>query len=124
MATRRAEVLAAECFSSLLTDLKKADATSLAADSSCDQTDMKKLAVFVRFFDGRTFWEELLCLLSLTGRATGEIIFNELTQFFEKNALDKITSVVMDGAPSMVEHRMGLVCRLSAVNPALSLHYS
>lgn len=120
-ATRRVEVLAEECFSCLLTDLKKAEAISLAIDSSCNRTNMEQLAVFVRFFDGKTFREELLCLLPLPGRTTGEIVFNELTQFFEKNGLDlsKIVSVVTDGAPSMVGHRKGLVSRLSAVNPAL-----
>ncbi|CAB1329235.1 unnamed protein product [Coregonus sp. 'balchen'] len=107
--------------SSLITDLRKTEAFSLAIDSSCDRTDMEQLSVFARFFDGKTFREELLCLISLPGHTTGEIIFNELTQFFERNGLDvsKIVSVVTDGAPSMVGHRQGLVSRLSAVNPAL-----
>lgn len=38
--TRILEVLVEECFSSLLTDLKKAEAISLAIDSSCDRIDM------------------------------------------------------------------------------------
>lgn len=120
-ATRRVEVLAEECFSNLLTDLEKAEVISLAIDSSCDRTDMEELSVFARFFDGKTFREELLCLLPLPGRTTGEIIFNELTQFFEKNGLDvsKIVSVVTDGAPSMVGQHKGLVSRFAAVNPAL-----
>uniref|UniRef100_A0A3Q1CL84 DUF4371 domain-containing protein n=1 Tax=Amphiprion ocellaris TaxID=80972 RepID=A0A3Q1CL84_AMPOC len=120
-ATQRVEVLAADCFSHLLTDSKKAEAISLAIDSSCDRTDMEQLSVFARFFDGKTFREELLCLLPLTGRTTGEIIFTELTQFFVKNGLDvgKIVSIVTDGAPSMVGQHKGLVGRLSAVKPAL-----
>ncbi len=119
--TRRVEVLAKECLSSLLTDLKTAEAISLALDSSCDQTDIEQLSVFVRFFNGKIFQEELLCLLPLPGRTTGEILFNELTQFLEKNSLDvrKIVSVVTDGAPSMVGPQKGLVSRLSTVNPAL-----
>ncbi|XP_045066525.1 zinc finger BED domain-containing protein 5-like [Coregonus clupeaformis] len=82
---------------------------------------MEQLSVFAIFFDGKTFREELLCLISLPGRTTGEIIFTELTQFFERNGLDvsKIVSVVTNGALSMVGHRQGLVSRLSAVNPAL-----
>ncbi len=120
-ATRRVEVLAEECFSSLLTDLTTAEAMSLAIDSSCDRTDMEQLAVFARFCDGKTFREELLCLLPLPGRTTGEIVFNELMQFLEKNGLDvrKIVSVVTDGAPSMVGPHKGLVSRLATVNPAL-----
>lgn len=60
-------------------------------------------------------------MLPIQGHATGEIIFNELMQFFEKNGLDlsKVMSVVTDGAPSMVGHHRGLICRLAAVNPAL-----
>uniref|UniRef100_A0A3P8SG17 HAT C-terminal dimerisation domain-containing protein n=1 Tax=Amphiprion percula TaxID=161767 RepID=A0A3P8SG17_AMPPE len=97
--TRHQEVLAADCFSHLLTDLKKAEAISLAIDSSCDRTDMEQLSVFARFFDGKTLREELLCLLPLTGRTTGEITFTELTQFFVKNGLyvGKIVSIVTDG---------------------------
>ncbi|KAM3833953.1 protein FAM200A-like [Diretmus argenteus] len=120
-ATRRVEVLAEDCFSNLLTDLKKAEAISLAIDSSCDRTDMEQLSVFARFFDGKTFREELLCLLPLPGRTTGEIVFNELTHFFEKNGLDvsKIVAVVTDGAPSMMGQHRGLVSRLAAVSPGL-----
>ncbi|XP_059821310.1 SCAN domain-containing protein 3-like [Hypanus sabinus] len=123
-ATRRVEVLVEECFSNLLTNLEKAEAISLAIDLSCDQTDMEELYVFTRFFEWKTFREELLCLLPLLGRTTGEIIFNELTQFFE-NGLDvsKIVSVVTDRAPSMVAQHKGLVSRFAAVNPAfLAFH--
>lgn len=60
-------------------------------------------------------------MLPIQGHTTGEIIFNELMQFFEKNGLDlsKVMSVVTDGAPSMVGHHRGLISRLAAVNPAL-----
>ncbi|KAJ4923481.1 hypothetical protein JOQ06_014070 [Pogonophryne albipinna] len=91
----------AELIKRLLTDLKKIEAISLAIDSSCDRTDMEQLSVFVRFLMWKIFREELLCLLTLPGRTTGEIIFHELTQFFEKNGLhvSQIVSVVTDGAP-------------------------
>ncbi|XP_065131907.1 protein FAM200A-like [Paramisgurnus dabryanus] len=120
-ATRRVEALAGECLSNLLSDIKKAEVMSLAIDSSCDRTDIEQLSVFVRFFDGKVFREELLCLLEIQGRTTGEIIFNKLMQFFEKNGLDlsKVVSVVTDGAPSMVGHHRGLISRLAAVNPKL-----
>ena len=96
-ATRRVEVLAEDCFSNLLTDLKKAEAgISLAIDSSCDRTDMEQLSVFARFFDGKIFREELLCLLPLPGRTTGEIIFIELTLFFENNGL-KLCRLLLTG---------------------------
>ena len=96
-ATRRVKVLAEDSFSSLLIDLKKAEAgISLAIDSSCDRTDMEQLSVFARFFDGKIFREELLCLLPLPGRTTGEIIFIELTLFFENNGL-KLCRLLLTG---------------------------
>uniref|UniRef100_A0AAR2KEC7 DUF4371 domain-containing protein n=1 Tax=Pygocentrus nattereri TaxID=42514 RepID=A0AAR2KEC7_PYGNA len=121
-AMRRVEVLAEDCLCDLLSRLKKTDFVSLAIDTSCDRTDIEQLSVFVRFFDEKDFREELLCLLPLHGRTTGEAIFSELTQFFERNGLDisKVTSVVTDGAPSMVGQQKGLVSRLAAVIPALT----
>lgn len=58
-----------------------------------------------------TFQEELICLLPPPGRTTGQIIFEELVQFFEKNGLDvsKIMSIVTNGAPSMAGPHKGLV---------------
>uniref|UniRef100_A0A673I940 Uncharacterized protein n=1 Tax=Sinocyclocheilus rhinocerous TaxID=307959 RepID=A0A673I940_9TELE len=108
-ATRRVETLADECLSNLLSDIKKAEVMSLAIDSSYDQTDIEQLSVFVRFFDGKVFCEELLCLLAIQGH------------FFEKNGLNlsKVVSVVTDGALSMVGHHRDLISRLAAVNPAL-----
>ncbi|KAA0722786.1 hypothetical protein E1301_Tti008714 [Triplophysa tibetana] len=50
--TRSVEALSGECLSNLLSDIKKAEAISLAIDSSCDRTDIEQLSVFVRFFDG------------------------------------------------------------------------
>ncbi|XP_072115598.1 SCAN domain-containing protein 3-like [Mobula birostris] len=118
-ATRRIEVLAEERFSNLLTNLEKAEAISLAIDSFCDRTHMEELSA--RFFDGKNFREKLLYLLPLPGHTTGGIIFNELTQFFEKNSLNvrKIVSIVTDGALSMVGQHKGLVSRFATVNPAL-----
>ncbi|KAJ8014471.1 hypothetical protein DPEC_G00040580 [Dallia pectoralis] len=87
---------------------------------------MEQLSVFARFFDGKIFREELLCLLFLPGRTTGEIIFNKLTQFFDRNGLDMsiIVSVVTDGAPSMVGHRQGLLnLRLQGKNHTVADMY-
>lgn len=51
---------------------------------------------------------------------TREFIFDKLKQFFEKNGLDvsEISSVVTNGAPSMVGQHKGLVSRLAAINTA------
>lgn len=120
-ATRWVEASAELCFSSQLTNLKKAEAVLPDMDSSCDQTVVEQLSVFARFFDGKTFGKELLCFLPPPGCVTGEFVFDKLKQFFERTGLDmsKILSFVTNGAPSMVGQHEGLVSRLAAIYPAL-----
>ena len=78
---RRVEILATDVFKTLLEDLRKAEVMSLAVDESTDQTDTAQLCIYVRFFDGNCFREELLGLLPLEGRTTGEILFEKICLF-------------------------------------------
>lgn len=75
---RRIEVLASDVFEMLLDDLKKTDVMSIAVDESTDRTDNAQLCIYVRFFDGKCFREELLGLLPLEGHTTGEIMFEKI----------------------------------------------
>lgn len=60
--------------------------------------------MFARFFEGKTFREELLSLLPLPGRKTGEIVFKEMTQFGKKGLdLSKIESVGSINAGTLQE---------------------
>ena len=60
---RRVQLLATDVFETLLEDLKKADVMSIAVDESTDKTDTAQLCIYVCFFNGKCFREELLSLL-------------------------------------------------------------
>lgn len=77
---------------------------SLAIDESTDNTDISTLCVFVRYFNGKDFKEELLALIPLEGCTTGDIIFGKLQELFKKYGLsfEKVNLIVTDGAPTML----------------------
>ena len=119
---RRVEILATDVFETLLGELKKADVMSIAVDESTDRSDTAQLCIYVRFFDGEIFREELLGLLPLDGHTTGEVVFEKISAFFKDNGLDmeRVCMLVTDGAPSMTGKISGLVARWSAVAPQIS----
>lgn len=122
---RRVECLASDVFETLLDKLRKAEVMSLAVDESTDNSDVAQLCLYVRFFDGECFREDLLGLIPMEGRTTGEILFNKITTFFTENNLDlaRINMLLTDGAPSMAGREQGLAARMTAVAPQLrSLH--
>lgn len=118
---RRVELLAEDVNRKLLENLKKADCMSIAVDESTDNTDIAQLCIYVRFFDGTGFREELLGLVPLEGRTTGEVIFQKIVSFFHERDLElaKVCLLVTDGAPSMMGRVQGLIGRLSAVAPGM-----
>lgn len=122
---RRVEALASDVFETLLDKLRKAEVMSLAVDESTDNSDVAQLCLYVRFFDGECFREELLGLIPLEGRTTGDILFTNIASFFEENKLDlaRVNMLVTDGAPSMAGREQGLAARIKAVAPQLrSVH--
>uniref|UniRef100_A0A669CMJ3 Uncharacterized protein n=1 Tax=Oreochromis niloticus TaxID=8128 RepID=A0A669CMJ3_ORENI len=122
---RRIEVLASDVFEMLLDDLKKTDVMSIAVDESTDRTDNAQLCIYVHFFDGKCFREELLGLLPLEGHTTGEIMFEKISAFFEDNGVDmkRVCMLVTDGAPSMAGKVSGLAAQWLAVAPQMkTLH--
>ncbi len=78
---RRVDVLATDVFETLLDRLRKADFMSMAVDESTDNSDTAQLSLFVHFFDGDIFREDILGRIPLEGRTTGEIIFQKLLIF-------------------------------------------
>ncbi|KAJ4918999.1 hypothetical protein JOQ06_027888, partial [Pogonophryne albipinna] len=85
---RRVHVLAEDVQRLVLDEVKKAEHISVAIDESTDTTDISQLSVFVRYFDGKDFKEELLTLIPLE-----------------------------DGAPAMVGKNRGMVSRFKNVAP-------
>ena len=79
---RRVDDLATDIFETLLARLKEADFMSLAVDESTDNSDTAQLCLFVRFFDGDGFKEDILNLIPLEGHTTGEIIFQNIVAVF------------------------------------------
>ena len=84
---RRVELLAQDVSRKLLENLKKADVMSIAVDESTDCTDMAQLCIYVRFHDGVNFREELLGLIPLEGRTTGEVMFQKIVAFFNERGV-------------------------------------
>ena len=81
--------------------IKDAKYVFLAIDESTDNTDISQLCIFVRYFNGKDFQEELLALLPLEDNTTGDIILGKLEEFFEKHGLsmDKVNLIVTDHRP-------------------------
>ena len=113
---RRVEDISDNLFFKLIEDLKKSSHFSLALDESTDVSDTAQLMIWVRFFDGNNFNEELLALLPLTGQTRGEDVCLAVMDFFrgpgKEIDLGKLVSVTTDGAPSMVGREKGLVALL------------
>ena len=97
----------------------------VASDESTDNTDMAQLCVYVRFFDGKCFREEMLALTALENFTTGEVISEKIKSFFQVNGLDmnKICLLVTDDTPQLGAYLLGkhqgVKPRLSAVAPQM-----
>lgn len=115
----RVELLAKDVSRQLLEHLRKAEVMSIAVDESTDCTDIAQLCIYVSFFDGVCFREELLGLIPLEGQTTGEVIFQKISSFFNEHELDlkRVCLLVTDGAPAMIDRVQGLVARLPAIAP-------
>ena len=121
--TRRGEVLAGSVKDKLINDLKETDSISFAADESTDISDIAQLSLFVRYLDkeNREFKEELLELIPPTGSTTGRDIYNAMKKCLQENGipLEKIKSLVTDGAPAMVGRTNGAATLLKQDCPLL-----
>ena len=116
-ATRHIEALSDAVQGVVISDLSKANYFSLAVDESTDKPDVAQMCVFVRYFDGKQFREDLLSLIPLEGNTTGDIIFTELSKVIERHSLsfEKVNLLVTDGVPAMVGKHRGLVSRLKEI---------
>ncbi|XP_033969485.1 protein FAM200A-like [Trematomus bernacchii] len=120
-ATRRIEALSDAVQGVIIKGLSQANYFSLAIDESTDSTDVAQLCVYVRYFDGKEFREELLSLIPLEGHTTGDVIFTKLEELFRLHSLsfERVNLIVTDGAPAMVGKHRGLVSRLKEHAPQM-----
>lgn len=112
---RRVNVMAKDSEMQLKQKISKFISISLALDESTDICDTAQLAVFIRGVDfDFTITEELLDLIPMKGRTTGEDIFNAVIEFASKNELNwsNVHSVATDGAKSMTGLKNGFIGRL------------
>ena len=125
---RRTTDIAHDIFRQLVSKIKECDFFSLAFDESTDAGDTAQLCIFARIVKGLEVCDELLALLPLKGRTTGEVVSDAIIEFLQKwdLPLDKLISVTTDGAPSMLARYKGCtaVLRKSGLFPNLqfSLH--
>lgn len=100
--------------SQLICDLKNIDVYSVCFDESTDITGQAQLAVIAKYKSGDIIREELVKLITLSGKTTGAAIKKELTEQFSKMNIDikKIVSITTDGAPSMVGKNIGVIKQL------------
>jgi len=120
-ASRRIEALSDAVQGTIIESIGQANYFSLAIDESTDSTDVAQLCVYVRYFDGKDFKEELLSLIPLEGHTTGEILFSKLEELFRLHSLsfERVNLIVTDGAPAMVGKHRGLVSRLKELAPQM-----
>ncbi|MBN3284796.1 GTD2B protein, partial [Polyodon spathula] len=110
----------------LTAELQKSEFYSLCLDESTDVSNHARLAVIMRYAAGENMREELVKLLPLSGRTTGNDIFNAVRGAFlaENISLEKVVSVTTDGAPSMVGATSGFIQYLvqEAKHPVVQFH--
>jgi len=87
-------------------------AFSLQLDESVDITNTAQLLIFIRMiFKDFGVKEELLRMISLKARTTGQEIFNNFYSFITtiKLPLFKLVSITTDGAKAMTGHTNGFI---------------
>ncbi|KAL4153158.1 hypothetical protein QTP88_000991 [Uroleucon formosanum] len=110
----------------LQTDLASENYFSICLDESTDVTSQAQLAVFVRFSSVNIMREELIKLMTISTKTTGQDIMNVVLKEFAnlKINMNNIVSITTDGAPNMVGKHNGFVQLFSKEisHPLISFH--
>ncbi|XP_050065321.1 general transcription factor II-I repeat domain-containing protein 2A-like [Aphis gossypii] len=110
----------------LQTDLASENYFSICLDESTDVTSQTRLAVFVRFSSVNIMREELIKLMTISTKTTGQDIMNVVLKEFAnlKININNIVSINKDGAPNMVGKHNGFVQLFSneISHPLISFH--
>jgi hypothetical protein len=109
---RRVEAMSSDVISQLKTDFDRCSYFSLQLDESTDIVDTAQLAIFVRMvFEDFGTKEELVKVVPLTGRTTGNDIFLAFKKLIESENIpvNKLVALATDGAPAMVGMEKGFI---------------
>lgn len=107
----------------------KYDFYSIAIDESTDVGNVAQLAIFVRLWNKKdsSVFEDLLEVVPLNQQTRGEDIYTALVGVLQENnmPLQKMISLVTDGAPAMIGNIKGVGSRITAearkTNPGFQL---
>lgn len=102
-------------FSQLKDIIPSLDCFSIAIDESTDISDTAQLLIFIRGIDKEfNIYEELADMCSIKGTTTGEDIFKNIENSFEKLGLSlkKLISITTDGGKNMSGIHKGFVGRI------------
>lgn len=110
----------------LQTDLASENYFSICLDESTDVTSQARLAVFVRFSSVNIMREELIKLMTISTKTTGQDIMNVVLKEFAnlKININNIVSITTDGAPNMVgkHNRFVQLFSKEISHPLISFH--
>jgi hypothetical protein len=113
---RRTEELGSNIFSQLKDIIiPSLDCFSIAIDESTDISDTAQLLIFMRGIDKEfNVYEELVDMCSIKGTTTGEDIFTNIENSFEKLGLSlkKLISITTDGGKNMSGKNKGFIGRI------------
>lgn len=112
---RRTEELGNNLFSQLKDIIPSLDCFSIAIDESTDISDTAQLLIFIRGIDKEfNIYEELADMCSIKGTTTGEDIFKNIENSFEKLGLSlkKLISITTDGGKNMSDIHKGFFGRI------------
>ncbi|XP_065665708.1 general transcription factor II-I repeat domain-containing protein 2A-like [Hydra vulgaris] len=113
--TRKIEKMVVNVYEQLPNNLSEAEFVSIALDESTDLVGKAQLCVYARFITTNCcLFEELLGIELLETTTTGQDIYDKLFKILKnrKVPLQKISSVVTDGAPAMIRRIRGVVTLL------------
>ena len=122
---RRITSLSNDVKSQMKVHLRETEWIALAVDESTDISDTAQLCLYVRYFDGSAFKEEMLELVPMTSHTIGLDVYTAIKNCFREEGLQisKVLILVTDGAPAMIGIHNGLVALWKRDHPnILSLH--
>ncbi|XP_060759506.1 zinc finger BED domain-containing protein 5-like [Neoarius graeffei] len=117
--SRRISDMAEDVSTQLLEQVRASDYYALQLDESTDVANVAKLLVYIRFFQGEKFAEEILFCKALERRGTGREIFEILDNYIRTNGLDwsRCVGVCSDGAAAMTRRNSGVTSLIKQKAP-------